>query len=890
MNAQIASDTTTPPASAGPLLRTLVLCDLVDSTALVERLGDQRAAALIRRHDRLARDLLQRHGGREIDKTDGFLVLFERPIQGVAFALDYQQELRRLGSEEEVTLRARVGIHVGDVMVWDNTAADVAKGAKPVEVEGLVKPVAARLASLALPGQILASGVAASLAQRAHGELGAREATARWINHGRYRFKGVPEPLPVYEVGEAGLAPLEAPPWSGKAHREVPWWRRPATVAVEVVLLLAALAGVAWWALRPPPAIAFAERDWVVVGSLRNLTPEKRFDDALDAAFRIGLQQSRHVNVLSELQVREALKRMRRDPEAPLIDRQVASELALREGARAVILPSVVEVGGKVRITAEVVDPSTQATVYSESADGEGAPSTLDSLARVSDRVRERLGESLATVAKSSQPLPQVTTTSLDALRAYALGARLLLDARFKEALALFDQALQLDPQFAMARLGRARVFINSDDRAAALAELDRIMPLRDRLPTREALYFDALLATFRTPAEMLEKWKLFANLYPDAYFAHSNYGLMAWNFANAFDAAAEQTRLALDPHNPSVGLAHYQLGLLEIGRDDFGAAAREFAAAQQAGAPRGDAQAIVLAAQRQFEPAWQIVGAVPDQGIASDDMKRAILRLTLALDAGEFTRLDTRIEAMQALSGNSPGMLARLARGVQVSVGALRAPTEFRAPLQTFVATELAALRREGDPDRDFSAFASMFGAYLLAGPDETAVVEQVIKQSAEPIERLRIPVLEKMHALLKARLALARRDPAQALRLAQALREPDELYLTHEVLLDAYWASAQWDDALAEANWLASHRGRAYAEYGGHYLQRPYDVALSTVALRRAAECAARLQRADAVREHLAAFDRAWPARTLPEALRQRRDALVQASTAEVGAPTRR
>ena len=118
----------TPPASAGPLLRTLVLCDLVDSTALVERLGDQRAAALIRRHDRLARDLLQRHGGREIDKTDGFLVLFERPIQGVAFALDYQQELRRLGSEEEVTLRARVGIHVGDVMVWDNTAADVAKG------------------------------------------------------------------------------------------------------------------------------------------------------------------------------------------------------------------------------------------------------------------------------------------------------------------------------------------------------------------------------------------------------------------------------------------------------------------------------------------------------------------------------------------------------------------------------------------------------------------------------------------------------------------------------------------------------------------------------------------------------------------------------------------
>src|SRR3569623_2659573 len=49
------------PSAIGPLLRTLVLCDLVNSTALVERLGDQHAAALLRRHDRLARDLVLRH-------------------------------------------------------------------------------------------------------------------------------------------------------------------------------------------------------------------------------------------------------------------------------------------------------------------------------------------------------------------------------------------------------------------------------------------------------------------------------------------------------------------------------------------------------------------------------------------------------------------------------------------------------------------------------------------------------------------------------------------------------------------------------------------------------------------------------------------------------------
>ena len=178
-----------------PLLRTLVLCDLVDSTALVERLGDRRAAELFRRHDRLARSLVHQYGGREIDKTDGFLMMFERPIQAVAFALDYQRGLQQLDEEPASALRARIGIHVGDVVAWDNAPEDIAKGAKPVEVEGLVKPITSRLMQLALPGQILLSGIAYQLAHRAQDELGDCAATALWRTHGRYRFKGLPDPI-----------------------------------------------------------------------------------------------------------------------------------------------------------------------------------------------------------------------------------------------------------------------------------------------------------------------------------------------------------------------------------------------------------------------------------------------------------------------------------------------------------------------------------------------------------------------------------------------------------------------------------------------------------------------------------------------------------------------
>jgi class 3 adenylate cyclase len=157
------------PMRGTPRVRTLLVCDLANSTALVERLGDGAAADLFRKHDRVARDLLQKHGGREIDKTDGFLALFERPVEAVAFALAYQRALRALGDEHREALRARVGIHVGEVVLWENSASDVSGGAKPVDVEGLAKPVAARLMALALPGQVLLSGIAFSLAQRGGG-------------------------------------------------------------------------------------------------------------------------------------------------------------------------------------------------------------------------------------------------------------------------------------------------------------------------------------------------------------------------------------------------------------------------------------------------------------------------------------------------------------------------------------------------------------------------------------------------------------------------------------------------------------------------------------------------------------------------------------------------
>lgn len=200
-------------------LRVLVVTDLVHSTDLLDRLGDDRARQLEALHDRRARDLVESYGGVEIDKSDGFLLLFERTSDAVGFALNYHRALDGLSQQEGAEVAARVGIHLGEVVLRRNDERDVARGAKPIEVHGLAKPIAARLMSLAGPRQILVTRGAFDLARRAAEGQGAK--ALRWLAHGAYFFQGVEDPLEVFEVGYEGEAPLAAPRDTEKAYRQV---------------------------------------------------------------------------------------------------------------------------------------------------------------------------------------------------------------------------------------------------------------------------------------------------------------------------------------------------------------------------------------------------------------------------------------------------------------------------------------------------------------------------------------------------------------------------------------------------------------------------------------------------------------------------------------------
>ena len=190
-------------------LRALLFTDVVDSTSLVERLGDARAAELWAEHDRRARDLLGIHKGREIDRTDGFFLLFDAAADAARYALAYHPAIA------DLELSARVGLHVGALTLRENTADDIARGAKRTEVEGLAKPFAARVMALARGGQTL-------LTPAARSALGAPlEAGTELESHGHYRLKGVEEPVEVFELGVHGHCAFAPPQDADKAYRVV---------------------------------------------------------------------------------------------------------------------------------------------------------------------------------------------------------------------------------------------------------------------------------------------------------------------------------------------------------------------------------------------------------------------------------------------------------------------------------------------------------------------------------------------------------------------------------------------------------------------------------------------------------------------------------------------
>jgi class 3 adenylate cyclase len=189
----------------------IVLLDIIGSTAFVQKNGAHVSAQWFQVHDRLARSLIYKHDGREIDRSDGFLLSFNRTVDAVNFALSYQRTVPK-----KTRLTTRIGIHWGRIIEVQQDELFVGAGAKRIELEGLAKNIAARTMSLCQAGQVL-------LTKEAFVNIKSRTNTrtpkdTRYACVGMYRFKGVSTPQEVYAVGQS-VESLQPPPSSEKVKR-----------------------------------------------------------------------------------------------------------------------------------------------------------------------------------------------------------------------------------------------------------------------------------------------------------------------------------------------------------------------------------------------------------------------------------------------------------------------------------------------------------------------------------------------------------------------------------------------------------------------------------------------------------------------------------------------
>jgi tetratricopeptide (TPR) repeat protein len=205
-------------------------------------------------------------------------------------------------------------------------------------------------------------------------------------------------------------------------------------------------------------------------------------------AIRMDLGQSNVVAVVPASLVRASLQRMRR-PVATRVDRSVASEIALRESIKAVVHGDVTPIGAGFILTARLIAPETGDELASFRSTADGPTDLIPAVERLSRAMRGKIGESLKAV-RASPDLADVTTSSLDALRKYAEGARAAdVERDAPRAVALLKEAIALDTAFAMAWRKLAVAYsIGGLGSALVDSASERAFRYRDRLPEIERL------------------------------------------------------------------------------------------------------------------------------------------------------------------------------------------------------------------------------------------------------------------------------------------------------------------------------------------------------------------------------------------------------------------
>ena len=308
-----------------------------------------------------------------------------------------------------------------------------------------------------------------------------------------------PNGAPAIETGPApASAPTLAPSpsASGAKTSEVPGAkksRRWQIIALAAVVVVASLVAGAVYLHRAP---VLTEKDTIVLSDFTNTTGDPVFDGTLRQALIVKFQESPFINILSEDQVRDTLKLMSRSPDER-VTKDLAREICQRAGAKAVVAGSISQLGTNYVLGLDALSCSSGAILSATQSEATSKGQVLSALNRSAIELRGKLGESLPSLQKFNTPIEQATTASLEALKAYSLAHESAANGGDAQALPLYQRAIALDPQFAMAYASLGMTYNNLGELTLGRDSLKKAFDLANRVSEHERLSIAAQWYSF---------------------------------------------------------------------------------------------------------------------------------------------------------------------------------------------------------------------------------------------------------------------------------------------------------------------------------------------------------------------------------------------------------
>jgi tetratricopeptide (TPR) repeat protein/predicted Ser/Thr protein kinase len=342
--------------------------------------------------------------------------------------------------------------------------------------------------------------------------------------------------------------------------------RLPRVAAAVAVLAVAVFAGW-WWAPRTP---ALTQEDEILVADIENKTGEPIFDDTLRQALTVQLRQSPYLNVVSDDRIQESLRFMKRKAGEPLTV-EVAREICQRQNVKAMLHGSIGRLGESYVMAVNALNCANGDTLAGEQLQVSRREDVLRELGGAARKLREELGESLASIERYDVPIERATTGSLDALKAFTMGVRAHSAGDYENAILHLERATTLDPEFALAfaQMSTSHNNLRAFDRARTLAT--RAYELRERVSERERFYIESRYHDGVTgdADQALKVYELWAQTYPRDFVPWNNMSVILNEFGD-FERSLEPVRRStkLNPAN-SLAQGNIAFTLLDLGRFD---------------------------------------------------------------------------------------------------------------------------------------------------------------------------------------------------------------------------------------------------------------------------------------------------------------------------------